>query len=351
MSLSVRFRLVLLVPLAVSVIVAAGCPATDGGGTSDGNENVNDNGNENVNDNTDDNANENDNGTGEDDDTSQLGEWANALGGYLFVGNCPGSDGWVTLVQVGPALVLQGLEENPDISLTLDGPTATAGDVVAFTIGGHDLTMVLEGGLIVFSLVQPDLGGFCDAIMTPLDRDCFQSTGRGTVTLDVEDTDCANGVELDLASAGFDTAVVELDPAPYTTGTDIQTELVQLELAADLGGTFGQVVIRERDDKRSTGRIQNVVADDNGDFVSGDSFFDVFIEVGIAGMDLSLDTAETPFRLDAGTITELPPLSSDYLPPPSAPPVELYIAGTSTQVGWFCHAQHTPTEVVPCEER
>ncbi|UCC32063.1 MAG: hypothetical protein JSU86_07235, partial [Phycisphaerales bacterium] len=101
----------------------------------------------------------------------------------------------------------------------------------------------------------------------------------------------------------------------------------------------------------STGRIQNVVADDNGDFVSGDSFFDVFIEVGIAGMDLSLDTADTPFRLDAGTIMELPPLSSDYLPPPSSPPVELYITGTSTHVGWFCHAQHTPTEVVPCDER
>ena len=158
----------------------------------------------------------------------------------------------------------------------------------------------------------------------------------------------AGGVELDLASAGFDTAIVELDPPPYTTDVDIETELVQLELAADLGGEFGQIIIRERDDQESPGLIGGVVADD-GDFVSGDSFFDIFVEVEITGMGLALDTGDTPLRLEVGFITELPPLASDYLPPPNAEPVPLFTAGTSEQVGWLCHAQHTPTEVVPCE--
>ena len=53
MNLPVRFRHVLLVPLAVSVILAAGCPATDGGGPSDGDEILNDTGDDNFNDNGD----------------------------------------------------------------------------------------------------------------------------------------------------------------------------------------------------------------------------------------------------------------------------------------------------------
>ncbi len=167
-------------------------------------------------------------------------------------------------------------------------------------------------------------GNFCDATLTPLFRDCFESTGRGTITLDVNDTDCLAGVELDLASAGFDSSVVELDPPPYTTGTDIQTELVQLELVAD-GGPLGQIVLRERSDKTSSGQITNVQADDNGEFVQGDSFFDVFIEVEINGT--TYNTGDTPFRLDAGTIFELPPLSSDYFPPPDAEPLRLFEVG------------------------
>ena len=87
----------------------------------------------------------------------------------------------------------------------------------------------------------------------------------------------------------------------------------------------------------------------NGDFVSGESFFDVFVEVEITGTGQMLDSGGSALRLDAGLITELPPLDSDYLPPPSAEPVPLYTVGTSDQIGWLCHAQHTPGEVIPCE--
>lgn len=282
-----------------------------------------------------------------------LGAWTNAPGNYVLTqGSCPSNDTTVSLVVLDGGLLLLSLPENDAIPLAIDNVTATATNVTAFGTPGHDLLMTLVDGAIVLHLQMPsDPEIYCDTTLVPAlrDFDCFESTGRGTITLDLEDTDCTGGMDLDLASAGFDSAVVELDPAPYTTGTDIQTELVQLELAVDLGGPFGQIIIGERDDKQSTGLIQNVIADDNGDFVSGDSFFDIFIEVEIVGMELELDTGDTPFRLDAGTIIELPPLGTDYLPPPSSPPVELFKAGTSTQVGWFCHAQHTPTQVVPCD--
>jgi hypothetical protein len=160
------------------------------------------------------------------------------------------------------------------------------------------------------------------------DRDCFESTGRATVTMDVDDPGCEFGFEFDLASAGFDTAEVELDPAPYTTDADINTELLRLELGTR-AEIIGDIVIRERDDKASTGLIENVVADVDGTFVSGDSYFDIFVEVELADMGLVLDTNNEALRLEAGSITALPPLGDDYLPPPDAPSVPLYIAGTS----------------------
>jgi len=227
------------------------------------------------------------------------------------------------VAQIGTDLVLQGMPDNGDIPLTVNGLQATGTNVVAFGQGQHNLTMTLGDQGISFHLDHVPTGASCDATLTPLFLDCFESTGRGTITLDVNDTNCAAGVELDLASAGFDSAIVELDPPPYTTGTDIQTELVQLELGADT--PLGPVVIRLRNDKPSLGRITNVEADGNGDFVRGDSFFDVFIEVELSGT--MYHTGDTPFRLDAGTIFELPPLSSDYFPPPDAVPVKLFEVG------------------------
>jgi hypothetical protein len=258
----------------------------------------------------------------------------------------------VALVFLDGGFSLRFVQENEPIDLSTAGLTATGANVNAFTVPGHDLFMTLQDGQIAYHLELPnDELAFCDSFMVPapLDQDCFESTGRATVTLDVEDTECADGVELDLASAGFDSSVVELDPPPYTTGVDIETELVQLELAADVGGDFGQIIIRERADVESPGLIENVTADDNGDFISGESFFDIFVEVEITGMGMTLDTGSTPLRLDAGTITELPPLSSDYFPPPDSEPVPLFTVGTTDQVGWLCHAQHTPTDVVECE--
>ncbi|MFQ5591370.1 MAG: hypothetical protein ACE5HE_09425, partial [Phycisphaerae bacterium] len=274
------------------------------------------------------------------------------LGNYIISGTgqqpCQ-DDTRVTLVMEDGSLVLRELDDNNDINLMIDGPVAAGSNVTAFLVPGHNIRLTLEGAAIAFHLEMPEAPAeiFCDASMTRWDRDCFQSQGQGTITLDVEDVTCAAGIPLDLASAGFDSAIVEVAPGPYAAGEDIDTELVQLELAAD-GGALGPIVVRERDDVASTGLIQNVEVD-NGDFARGDSFFDVFIEIEMADASVRYDTGETPFRLDAGTITELPPLSTDYLPPPDAEPVPLFQAGTSFQVGWFCHSQHTPTETIPCE--
>ena len=282
-------------------------------------------------------------------DACDIDDWADAPGRYTFAGTCEDDDNKVVLTLDAGTLVLQGLEGNDDIVLTLDGTTATAADVTASDVTGHDLTMTLQDdGLIEFGLEIEDPPGSCDATLTPPDRDCFESTGQATVALYLGDTECTNGIALDLASAGFKTAIVELDPPPYTTGTDIQTELVQLELAADPGLGFGTIVIRERADKQSLGTIENVVAN-GGDFTSGDSFFDVFMEVEIVGLGLTLDSGDSTLRLETGTITELPPLSSDYLLPPDAEPVPLYYAGTTIQVGWLCHAQHTPITATDCD--
>lgn len=179
----------------------------------------------------------------------------------------------------------------------------------------------------------------------PPDRDCFLSVGKGTITLDPADLQCLFGAALSLSS-GFEVAEIEVDPAPYTTGTDIQTEIVAMSLSGS-DPLLGEVIVRERADKQSLGKITNVVAS-GGNFVSGDSYFDVFYEVEIPDAGLTLNTGNIPMRMEA-TITQLPPAGEIYFPPPTAPPLQLFDEVTSVHIGWFCHAEHQPTEPIDCE--
>jgi len=88
-------------------------------------------------------------------------------GTYLLVGTCPGDNTSVTLLQEGTARILRGLEENGDIPLTVvDSTTATASNVIAFGVGGHDLTLGVSGATLQLSLVQPESGGTCSSTMT-----------------------------------------------------------------------------------------------------------------------------------------------------------------------------------------
>ncbi len=182
----------------------------------------------------------------------------------------------------------------------------------------------------------------------PKDEDCFESEGRGTITLDPADNLCLNGIEIDLTSIFSPATSIEVDPPPYATGQTIETEIVALELTS-IDPTLGSVIIRERDDKESSGQITNVVTDGAGNLTSGDSFFDIWVEVELPDQGLILNT-DVPIHLEA-TISELPPIQTPYFPPPSEPPVMLLDKFTGVHIGWICHAEHLPTVQVPCDEQ
>lgn len=231
-------------------------------------------------------------------------------------------------------MAFQGVPSAPSLSAADVEPSVPNG--VVNLADAFQIVLAFQGAEYPFE-------GFKDCTT----RDCFESTGQATVTLDLADVTCANGVEMDLASGILDSSIVELDQPPYATGVDIVTELTRLEVAGN-DPNIGDVIIRERTDRVSAGLIENVQADGGGGFIEGDSSFDIFLTVELVDLGVTLDTGNSTLRLEAGTITELPPLNSDYLPPPMSPPVPLFTEGTTTQVGWLCHAKHTPTTETPC---
>ncbi len=180
------------------------------------------------------------------------------------------------------------------------------------------------------------------------DQDCALSSAVSAITLDVDDEECAMGETLNLAQLDMmQPATVDLDPSPYTTGTDIQTELVQLELVG-MTPNLMTVAVSERGDRKSQGKIENVMAM-GGDFVSGDSFFDVFVEIEIPSTGQMLHTGQSTVRMENGGITTLPPFQTSYLAPPAQPQiVPLYDTATLVQVGWLCHASHIIEKEVEC---
>jgi hypothetical protein len=179
----------------------------------------------------------------------------------------------------------------------------------------------------------------------PSDSDCFQSTANATVTLDPADQFCASGINLSLSS-GLNNAIIEIDPPPYSDGQVIQTEIVQMELTAST--IIGDVIVRERSDKASLGKIENVLTDGGGNLTYGESFFDVFVEVELVDLGGEiLNSRDIPIRLEA-TLSQLPP-DSLYFPPPSAAPVRLFRVSDGVHRGWLCHAEHQPTLFVPCD--
>ncbi|MDH4034946.1 MAG: hypothetical protein OEV80_14225, partial [candidate division Zixibacteria bacterium] len=177
-------------------------------------------------------------------------------------------------------------------------------------------------------------------------KDCFDSEGGGTITLDPDDTTCFYGVPLNLTSLLTPTSEVWVEPRPYQNGDTIQTEIVAFELSA-VDPVWGTVIVRERADKASTGYIASVVTDGYGGFVSGESFFDVYLEVEVPDYGLLLNTGDSALHLQA-SITSLPPTNA-YFPVPTQPPLKLVEAVSTVHRGWLCHAQHQPTVPHPCD--
>lgn len=126
---------------------------------------------------------------------------------------------------------------------------------------------------------------------------------------------------IELTSQGLPDAVINRGAL---TDSHIDTEIVQLDLAGQ--SSLGQVFVRAGSGyglPASTGRIDNVKLDRSGGFESGDSFFDVFVEIQviprvpapgqgpgdivgppIAGPIIAQNA--TPLRLQT-TISKLPP--------------------------------------------
>ncbi|HWR83574.1 MAG TPA: hypothetical protein VN285_09740 [Candidatus Deferrimicrobium sp.] len=181
-------------------------------------------------------------------------------------------------------------------------------------------------------------------------KDCFESIGQATVTLNPQDQDCQNGITLDLTSILDNSTVVVLGAGPYSNGDTIPTEIVQLELRG-FDPSVGQVLVKERADMQSLGKITNVMVDGGGNLTYGESFFDVFVEIILLDMGgQTFNTDGAPLHLEA-TISELPPKRADYWPPPSQPPLRLFEAlPPFNHIGWLCHGLHRPTVPVPCDQ-
>ena len=166
--------------------------------------------------------------------------------------------------------------------------------------------------------------------------------------------------------AGGFTETISLTSGPFSIERQLQqgvgdgtaSSYIDTEI---LGLTFhgtstyaGAVTVRVGSDNgvstATLGRIDNVLTTDPGStnhvgsnaFVSGNSHFDVYFEVDIAGVTLY---NKAPHTLDLPGITHLPPYGTHF-PPVSDPPVGLYLEGTNTLLGngWvFRDKISTPT--------
>ncbi|UCB51528.1 MAG: FG-GAP repeat protein, partial [Candidatus Zixiibacteriota bacterium] len=174
--------------------------------------------------------------------------------------------------------------------------------------------------------------------------DSFPSVGLTTVTVVPSDSNCLDyGRTVELSSEGMElTKIRRFAPDSFTTGGEVHTEIVQMELSG-YDSVLGNILIRERRDKMSLGRIHDIIADGSGDLVSAESFFDVYVEVELPDLGTTLNTGDVRMQLDAGTILSFPPLGSDYGLHPESPSIPLFRVDTTEHVGWICYTEFTPS--------
>jgi len=109
------------------------------------------------------------------------------------------------------------------------------------------------------------------------------------------------------SGAGFPDTVVRRQPPPYTTGIDIATEIVALNLVSV---NPIPTTMQLRPTPRSLGKIENVLAP-GGNFAAGDSFFDVFVQIDLPG-PTPVTTGNVPIKVMAPGITQLPPYGTMF---------------------------------------
>ncbi len=181
------------------------------------------------------------------------------------------------------------------------------GDGLCCAYGNGYYNVYFQGGLVG----SGDVFGFSETVRNigwdcRID-DCFPSN----LLIDVE-VDGVGREIIALSSVGHPPAVVERDPPPYVSGADIGTEMIALELSGN-SPMLGPILLRESPTQASTGAIVNVLADGAGNFLSGDSFFDVFAEIELANIpDFGIIKTKVPHRVVANGITALPPVGVTY---------------------------------------
>jgi hypothetical protein len=115
----------------------------------------------------------------------------------------------------------------------------------------------------------------------------------------------------DLGPGGVGPSTPTLQPPPLGGIYDIPIELVSMELHSMMPATFpggtSDVVMRESPTRPSAGAIRNLRNLGNGT-VAMDSFFDIFYEVDLPQLGMSLRTEQpTPLGMSFGTTTPNPP--------------------------------------------
>jgi hypothetical protein len=96
-------------------------------------------------------------------------------------------------------------------------------------------------------------------------------------------------------------------------GSVINTEMISLDLygtSVNVGAIHVRAGVNSGVSNASLGQITNVVSSGTT-FISGDSFFDVFVEIDIPSFGVTLFN-QTPVHMVANGITILPPIGFDY---------------------------------------
>lgn len=177
-----------------------------------------------------------------------------------------------------------------------------------------------------------------------------QTTANIVISLDLDDPECLNGVELTLTSSGPIRGRIR----QFRDGALLKNQQVPVEIAGLSVGTNspelgGQVVLRERSELLSFG-VLDVLEETSGALAEGVSFFDFHPVIDLLGQVRTLDTGGVPVRIESGLITAFPPTDTPYQTPLSQAPVPLIDRSTLQQVGWLCvlSVQFTSATSVLC---
>ncbi|MEX2247821.1 MAG: DUF6073 family protein [Dehalococcoidia bacterium] len=138
-------------------------------------------------------------------------------------------------------------------------------------------------------------------------EDRFENT-RATVQIEITQPTASlsplSGQRLETIQLEGPALIMRGDPQQDGDLFFVPTEIVEMELTGT--SSFGPVIVRESADRQSTGEVRQQQADE--DFPAA-SFFDVFVEVELPDLDLTLHNEE-PMRMES-TLSSLPPAEGD----------------------------------------